>query len=131
LSALDSELRNRMQDDLLRLHRRLGFTAVLVSHDIGEVFKLTQHVLHIEAGSIVHAGTPAELFLRQRPTGKLQLHAQVLAVRREEVVHVVSLLIGQDIVDILASDDEAAGLRPGDVVSIAANTVSQMILKHS
>jgi molybdate transport system ATP-binding protein len=130
LSALDSALRSRMQDDLLRLQQRLGFTAVLVSHDIGEVFKLAQRVLHIEAGSIVQDGTPADLFLRQRLTGKLQLHAQVLAVRREDVVHVVSLLIGQDIVDVLASDDEASGLHPGDTVSIAAKAISPMIFKR-
>jgi ABC-type Fe3+/spermidine/putrescine transport system ATPase subunit len=129
LSALDAELRSRMQDDLLRLHRRIGFTALLVSHDIGEVFKLAQRVLRVETGSIVQAGTPAELFLRQRLAGKLQLHAQVLAVRREEVVHVVSLLIGQDIVDVLASDDEVAGLREGDLVSVAAKAISPMIFK--
>jgi molybdate transport system ATP-binding protein len=130
LSALDSTLRHRMQDDLLRLHQRIGFTALLVSHDIGEVFKLTQRVLHIDAGSVVQDGTPADVFLRRRLAGKLQLHAQVLAVRHEEVVHVVSLLIGQDIIDVLASDDEASGLQPGDAVSIAAKAISPMIFKR-
>jgi molybdate transport system ATP-binding protein len=129
LSALDAELRSRMQDDLLRLHRRIGFTALLVSHDIGEVFKLAQRVLRIEAGRIVQSGTPAELFLQRTPAGRLQLHAQVLALRREEVVHVVSLLIGQDIIEVLASDDEVAGLREGDLVSVAAKAINPMIFK--
>lgn len=127
LSALDGELRSRMQDDLLRLQRRLGFAALLVSHDIGEVFKLAQRVLRIEAGSIVQSGTPAEVFLQRRLAGKLHLHAQVLALRREEVVHVVSLLVGQDIIDVLASDDEVAGLRQGDLVSLAAKALSPTI----
>jgi molybdate transport system ATP-binding protein len=130
LSALDAELRSRMQDDLLRLHRRIGFTALLVSHDIGEVFKLAQRVLRIEAGSIVQSGTPAELFLQRTPAGRLHLHAQVLALRREEVVHVVSLLIGQDIIEVLASDDEVAGLREGDLVSVATKAISPMIFKR-
>jgi molybdate transport system ATP-binding protein len=130
LSALDAALRSRMQDDLLRLQQHLGFTALLVSHDIGEVFKLTRRVLRIEAGSIVQDGTPTDVFLRRRLAGKLQLHAQVLAVRREEVVHVVSLLIGQDIIDVLASDDEASGLQPGDTVSLAAKAISPMIFKR-
>jgi len=129
LSALDAELRSRMQDDLLRLHQRIGFTALLVSHDIGEVFKLTQRVLRIDAGRVVQSGTPAELFLQRTPAGRLNLHAQVLAVRREEVVHVVSLLIGQDIIDVLASDEEVAGLREGDLVSVAAKAISPMIFR--
>jgi molybdate transport system ATP-binding protein len=45
------------------------------------------------------------------------------------VVHVVSLLIGQDIIEVLASDDEVAGLREGDLVSVAAKAISPMIFK--
>jgi molybdate transport system ATP-binding protein len=129
LSALDGELRRRMQDDLLGLHQRFGFTALLVSHDVGEVFRLSQRVLRLEAGRIAQDGTPAEVFLRRRFAGRLQLQAQVLDVRREDVVHVVSLLIGQDIIDVIASADEAAGLKPGDPVSLSAKAISPMLFK--
>jgi molybdate transport system ATP-binding protein len=129
LSALDAELRARLQDDLQRLQQRCSFTTILVSHDIGEVFKLSQQVLRLENGRVVQSGTPAEVFLLRRPAGKLQLQAQVLAVRREDVVHVVSLLVGQDIVEVLASGEEAVGLRPGDTVSVAAKAINPMILK--
>jgi molybdate transport system ATP-binding protein len=130
LSALDAAARSAMQDDLLRLHQRLHFTALLVSHDVGEVFRLSQRVLRLEAGRIVQSGTPAEVFLRRRLAGRLQLHAQVLAIRREDVVHVVSLLIGQDIIDVIASDHEIASLREGDVVSVAAKAISPMIFRQ-
>jgi molybdate transport system ATP-binding protein len=129
LSALDSAARRQMQDDMLRLQERLGFTALLVTHDLGEVFRLSRHVLRLEAGRIAQAGTPSEVFLQRRFAGKLQLHAQVLAIRREDVVHVVSLLIGQDVIDIIASTDEAAALREGDVVALAAKAISPMIFR--
>lgn len=128
LSALDVALRARLQDDLLALHERLGFTALLVSHDIGEVFKLSRHVLRLNHGRIVQSGPPSAVFLRQRLAGRLNLHAQVLEVRREDVVHVVSLLIGRDVIDIIASDEEAAALRTGDVVSLSAKAISPMIM---
>lgn len=129
LSALDAAMRAQLQDDLLQLHQRFGLTTLLVSHDIGEVFKLAQRVLQLDGGRIVQAGTPAETFLSQRLRGRLNLHAQVLAVRREEVVHIVSLLIGQEIVDVIASDDEVEGLREGDVVSISAKAFSPAIFR--
>jgi molybdate transport system ATP-binding protein len=97
---------------------------------VGEVFKLSQRVLRLEGGRIVQSGTPAEVFLQQRVAGKFTLRAQVLAVRREEVVHIVSLLIGQDIVEVIASDDEVAGLRQGDFISVSAKAFSPLLFKH-
>lgn len=130
LSALDAALRCQMQDDLARLHQRLGLTTLLVSHDIGEVFKLSQRVLRLEQGRIAQSGTPVEVFLQRRLAGKLVLHAQVLAIRREEVVHIMSLLIGQDIIDIIASDDEVAGLKVGDAVSVSGKAISPLPFKN-
>lgn len=128
LSALDGEMRAQLQDQLLQLHRQFGLTTILVSHDMGEVFKLSQQVLCLEQGIIVRSGTPAEVFLRQRLQGRVNLHAQVLALRREDIVHILSLLIGQDIVEIIASDEDVQGLRAGDTVAVAAKAFSPMIL---
>jgi molybdate transport system ATP-binding protein len=131
LSALDVELRSQLQDDLARLHRRFGLTTLLVSHDVGEVFRLSQRVLRLDGGRIAQSGTPAEVFLERQLAGKLNLRAQVLAVRREEVVHIVSLLIGQDIVEVIGSDDEVAGLRQGDWISVSAKAFSPLLFKKN
>lgn len=130
LSALDAAMRAQLQNDLLQLHQRFGLTTLLVSHDIGEVFKLSQRVFHLDSGRIIQVGTPAEAFLQQRLSGRFNLQAQVLAVQREEVVHIVSLLIGQEIVDVIASDNEVAGLRQGDMVSVSAKAFSPTILRN-
>ncbi|RJG06961.1 ATP-binding cassette domain-containing protein [Noviherbaspirillum cavernae] len=128
LSALDAQLRSQLQDDLLRLHQRFGLTTLLVSHDLGEVFKLSQRVLRLENGRIMQSGSPAEAFLQKQLAGKLQLHAQVLTIRREEVIHIVTLLIGQDIVEVIASDDEVLGLRQGDFISMSAKAFSPLLI---
>ncbi|HYD95478.1 MAG TPA: ABC transporter ATP-binding protein [Noviherbaspirillum sp.] len=130
LSALDTAMRAQLQDDLLRLHRRLGLTTLMVTHDLGEVFKLSQRVLRLEDGRIAQSGTAAEVFLQRRFAGKLTVHAQVLAIRQEEVVQVVSLLIGQDIVEVIASGDETAGLREGDPVSVSAKAFSPLLFRQ-
>jgi molybdate transport system ATP-binding protein len=129
LSALDMEMRLQLQEQLAKLHSRFGVTTILVSHDIGEVFKLAQRVLRLERGTIAQSGTPAELFLPQSMGGKINLRAQVLAVRREDVVHIATLLLGQQIIDVIADPDEAATLRAGDVVSVSAKAFSPLLLK--
>jgi molybdate transport system ATP-binding protein len=105
-------------------------TTLLVSHDIGEVFKLAQRVLRMELGKIVQSGSPAEVFLQRRMAGKLQLQAQVLAIRREDVICTLSLLIGQDIVDVVASPEEAQQLSVGEMISIAAKSFSPLLFKQ-
>ncbi|WP_019140022.1 ATP-binding cassette domain-containing protein [Noviherbaspirillum massiliense] len=131
LSALDADLRSQLQDDLLHLHRRLGLATLLVSHDIGEVFKLSQQILQLEGGRVMCSGTPAQVFLQQRLAGKLSLQAQVLAIRREEVVNIVSLLVGHDMIEVIALDDEVRELREGDKVSLLLKTFSPVIFKTS
>ena len=122
LSALDNALRAQLQDDLAMLHRRLKLTTLMVSHDLGEVFRLADTVWQLQSGRIVQAGSPASVFLLQRLAGRLALQAQILSLQREEVVTIVSLLIGQEIVDVIATDDEVAGLRVGDRVTVSAKS---------
>uniref|UniRef100_UPI004055DC4A ABC transporter ATP-binding protein n=1 Tax=Candidatus Electronema sp. TaxID=2698783 RepID=UPI004055DC4A len=45
LGALDVELREQMQSEILRLQRRLGHTIVIVSHSIDEVIYMADRVL--------------------------------------------------------------------------------------
>lgn len=59
LSALDPAMRRKLQDDLLRLHRRFGTTTLLVSHDPSEILRLADRVIRLEHGEVVFDGTPA------------------------------------------------------------------------
>ncbi|MFZ6689856.1 ABC transporter ATP-binding protein [Undibacterium sp. SXout11W] len=127
LSALDTTLRVQLQDELLSLHREFGLTTIMVSHDIAEVFKLSQQVFVIDAGKIIRYGPPSAVFLQQQLHGQLQLQAQVLAIRKEDVVFILSLLVGQDIVEIIASEDDVNNLQVGDRIAIAAKAFSPMI----
>lgn len=120
LSALDHALRHQLQDDIALLHSRLGFTTILVSHDIGEVFRLSDAVWILDRGKVTRTGTPASVFLPKRIGGSLTLRAQVLAMKKEEVVTVVSLLVGQEIIDMVVLDAEVANFRVGEIVAVSA-----------
>lgn len=61
LSALDFAMRAKLQQDILLLHKRLGLTTMLISHDFYEVKKLANRVLIIEEGKVVEDGKVEEI----------------------------------------------------------------------
>lgn len=48
-------------------HRRLGFTGILVTHAVPEVFSIVQRVAMIHEGTIRYLGTPEDIMLSQDP----------------------------------------------------------------
>ena len=64
LSALDPELRIRMREELKRLQRELGMTFVHVTHSQEEALALADLMVVMEAGRIMQAASPRDIFER-------------------------------------------------------------------
>jgi ABC-type Fe3+/spermidine/putrescine transport system ATPase subunit len=62
LSALDRNVRHALREELLRIHRDLGTTFVLVTHDQDEALSMSQHVALMNHGRIEQVGTAEELY---------------------------------------------------------------------
>jgi phospholipid/cholesterol/gamma-HCH transport system ATP-binding protein len=60
-TGLDPIRVNSIHQLILDLHRLLHLTAVVVSHEIPEIFSLATHVAMLHEGVIVATGTPAEI----------------------------------------------------------------------
>lgn len=60
-TGLDPIRVNTIHQLILDLHSLLNFTAVVVSHEIPEVFSLATHIAMLNQGYVVAAGTPEEL----------------------------------------------------------------------
>ena len=61
LGALDPITRVALQDELRRIHRELGLTSILVTHDMVEALVLADRIAVMLRGKLVQLGTPAEL----------------------------------------------------------------------
>lgn len=59
--AIDAINREKLQDELQRIHRKAGKTFLFVTHDIREALKLGTRVLIMDKGKIVQYGTPEEI----------------------------------------------------------------------
>ena len=64
LSNLDARLRAATRVELVELHRRLGTTAVYVTHDQAEAMTLGERVVVMRAGRILQVGPPREVYER-------------------------------------------------------------------
>ncbi len=70
--ALDAITRGRLQEELLRIHRRFGQTVLFVTHDIEEAVRLADKIVIMRAGQVVQYDTalkivtePAEPFVAE------------------------------------------------------------------
>ena len=128
-SALDAETRIRLQDEILRLHRGFGLTTLIVSHDLGEVYKLSDRVLLIEHGKISRNGRPAAVFTDRQVSGKFQFIGEVLAIEADEVVYAVTVLVGNQVATVIATVEEIASIGIGDQVTLMAKAFNPMLMK--
>lgn len=92
LSALDKQLRETMQIELRRLHRKLGATIVYVTHDQREALTMSDRVAVMRQGRLVQIDTPERLY--DRPCNAFVANfigeATLLPVSREST-HAVRL----------------------------------------
>jgi iron(III) transport system ATP-binding protein len=64
LSNLDAELRVSMRREIRALQRRLGITAIYVTHDQEEALAISDRVVVMNRGRIEQDGAPAEIYGR-------------------------------------------------------------------
>lgn len=129
LSALDPTIRASLQDEILKLQRSLGITTIMVSHDVGEVYKLASRVLVMEAGKIVQQGTPVEVFSAGQTSGKFRFTGEILVIEAMDVMFALTVLVGNQIVRVVAMPDEASDLQVGDTVMLVSKAFNPMVIK--
>lgn len=62
MSNLDAKLRGEMHVELRSLQRRLGITAILVTHDQVEAMTMSDRIAVMTNGGIAQLGTPQEVY---------------------------------------------------------------------
>ncbi len=65
--ALDPLTRDALGDDYRELHRKLGLTTVMITHDMTEAILLADRIAVMRAGKVLAQGTPAELATSDDP----------------------------------------------------------------
>ena len=131
LSALDHEMRNRLQSYILEVHQEFKLTTILISHDVSEIIKLSDYMIEMDHGEIIRKGDPASMFTNDRVNAKFQFTGEIIKMVKQDFIVIVTVLIGKDLVKVISNDKEAEALQIGDRVLIASKAFNPIIHKIS
>lgn len=126
-SALDTSMSLKLQEELLRIHKYFSLTTFLISHNLSEVFMLSDYVIYIKKGKITESGTPSDVFLKEVPSGKFRTIGQILEIKSYGINVVVNVLVGNLISQVVLSPNEIEGLKVGDRVLLSAKAWNTML----
>ncbi len=62
LSNLDAQLREEMRFEFIELQKKLGITAIYVTHDQAEALVISDKILILDQGKMIQFGTPKEIY---------------------------------------------------------------------
>ena len=112
-------MRKKLQEEILALHREFNTTTIMVSHDPSEIYKLASRVVVLEAGKITQDASPKEVLLKTKGSQKFSFTGELLELKKVDVIYIAIVAIGQQLVEVVLSAEEAKEHRLGDRVTIS------------
>ena len=129
LSALDMQMREKLQLEILKLHVEFKTTTIMVSHSPNEIYKMSDFVALMEDGKIKKYGNPKEILLKTSGSQKFSFRGRVLDIYKADILHIAVIAIDNQIVEIVLDSNEAQNLRTGDSVRVSTKAFSPVVSK--
>jgi len=127
LSALDPQLRRKLQNEILTLHREFETTTIMVSHDPSEIYRLASRVVVLEEGKIVDDGKPKEVLLKTSGSQKFSFEGELLDIKKVDVIYMAVIAIGQQLVEVVVTHEEVKHLSVGDKVRVSTKAFAPIL----
>ena len=130
LSALDPIMRMKLQNEILILHKKFNMTIIMVSHDPSEIYRLANRVIILNQGKIINDGKPKDILLKTTGTQKFAFDGELLEIIKVDVIYIAIIAIGQQLVEVVISNQEAKDLNIGDIINISTKAFCSIISKN-
>lgn len=127
LSALDPQMRTKLQNEILTLHKEFNTTTIMVSHDPSEMYRLASRVLVLDYGKIVNDGLPKDILLKTKGSQKFSFEGELLDIVRVDVIDIAIISIGQQLVEIVLTKEESKILKIGQKVNVSTKAFTPNI----
>ena len=127
LSALDPNMRTKLQSEILTLHKEFETTTIMVSHDPSEMYRLASRVVVLNQGKIINDGLPKEVLLKTKGSQKFSFEGELLDIVKVDVIHVAIVSIGQQLVEVVIGKDEVSTLKIGQKVNVSTKAFTPII----
>lgn len=129
LSALDDEMRIRLQQYILKVHQEFKLTTILISHDISEIIKMSDYLMELDNGKIIKRGTTKEIFMLNSTEGGIELFGEIIKIEMLETAANVTVLIGRDLINVTMELNAVKELRTGEKIIISSESFDPHIKK--
>ena len=127
LSALDPSMRTKLQNEILQLHKEFNTTTIMVSHDPSEIYRLASRVVVLDYGKIINDGIPKDVLLKTSGSAKFSFEGELLDIIKVDVIYIAIVAIGQQLVEVVVSANEAENLSVGQSVSVSTKAFAPVI----
>jgi len=125
LSNLDAKLREKMRFEIKNLVRRMGITAVYVTHDQAEAMVISDRIVVMEAGNVVQVGAPEEIY--DRPANRFV--ADFIGTTNFIDGEVMEIMPDSDLVCVRTTFSERMLCRTADLTTVAPGTKVQASIR--
>jgi|TARA_R110002033_G_scaffold29007_1_gene65149 molybdate transport system ATP-binding protein len=127
LSALDPQMRAKLQQEILTLHKEFNTTTIMVSHDPSEMYRLSNRVIVLNQGLVINDGKAKDILLKTSGSQKFSFEGELLDIVKVDVIQIAIVSIGQQLVEVVVSNDEAKNLNIGLKVLVSTKAFAPLI----
>ena len=127
LSALDPAMRNKLQQEIISLKKEFQTTIFMVSHDPSEIYKLANQVMVLDKAEVVSFGKPKDILLKTSGSQKFSFEGELLDIVKVDVIYIAIVAIGQQIVEVVLSENETKNLKTGSKVRVSTKAFTPIV----
>ena len=127
LSALDPSMRTKLQNEIMTLHKEFKTTTIMVSHDPSEIYKMASRVIILEDAQIINDGLCKDVLLKTQGSQKFSFEGELLELKKVDVIYIAIVAIGQQLVEVVVSQNEVKGVEVGQKVSLSTKAFNPSI----
>lgn len=129
LSALDLDMRRKLQSDIKKFHLEFNITTIMVSHDPSEIYKLSTRVIVLDEGKILRDGKAKDVLLKTSGSQKFSFRGELLEIYQADILNIAIVSIGEQLVKVVLDSKQAKEFEVGDLVTVSTKAFSPSIEK--
>jgi molybdate transport system ATP-binding protein len=123
-SALDIEMREKLQNEIAFFHKSFNLTTIMVSHMFSEIYKLANKVIKLNKGKMILGDK--SLLLDNK---NFSIEGKIVDFVKADILNIAIVSIGNKLVEIVISNKEKERLNIGDNIIISSKSFHLNIRK--
>lgn len=130
LSALDSAMREKLQQYLLRIHEAYGLTTILISHTREEIEKMADWVVVLDEGKVKQQGKVSEIFPEEQSEQTITLIGTLQTIEQANGGRWLTIVDGENKWRIWLPEEKYSDYKQGDRLQVDMSAKEPGIKKY-